>query len=111
MIVNININGEDKTFKFGLGFLGDLLDGLGMGFIELSNNLDNNPFKYIPLVMMYSYNASNEEKITIETLIEWLEADGGMHSVALGKFRESYVLSMTKNVPQIENLDKKKVKK
>jgi hypothetical protein len=109
MTTKINIEGQDREFGFGLGFLGDMLEGLDLGFIELSNRLDSNPFKYIPLAMLYSYNSVNEPKIDNDTLLQWLENDGGMHSNALKEFREGYVKSMTKNVPV--SASKKKIVK
>ena len=111
MVVLINIGGKDRSFKFGLGYLGNMLDYFNMGFVELSEKMDNNPFKYMTLAMLFSYNFANKEQITEDEFLDWLELDGGMHSEALVKFREYYILSMTKNVPVEDNANKKKVKR
>ena len=111
MIREIEINGKKEKFSFGLGYLGDMLFKLNMGFIEFGKVSDENPFKYTPIKMMHSFNYANNSEITEKDMVEMLESDGGMFSSAIEQFNICWMESMTKNVPISDNQDKKKVKK
>jgi hypothetical protein len=109
MTTKINIGGQEREFTFCLGMQGDILEDLNMGFIEFCSKVDSNPFKYRPIVMQYAYNYKNENKVELSTILDWIEQDGDIHSIALQKFNIAYTNYLTKNVP-IQDSKKKVVK-
>jgi len=107
---DIKLGNEVHSFSFGLGFVGDMLEELALDYIDFSQKIDGNPFKWIPITMLHSLNYGKANKWTIEQLLEVLEADGGFQSTALQDFKDTYILSLTKNVPTQPQDNKKKVK-
>ena len=41
----LNIGGQDRTFYFGLGFLGNLLEKENISFQDIDTKVKENPFK------------------------------------------------------------------
>lgn len=105
MIKEILIKGELKKFSFGLGFLGELFDGLGIDFMEFDAISAKNPMKYTPIKMQYSYNYANETNISIKEMLEMLDED--MFNPAIAEFNKFWQESLTKNVPTQEEPKKK----
>ena len=65
--LKLKINGNDYTFSFGLGFLGDLLAELDLQLDELMPLIHKNPYKFIPLMMFRSseyWNKRNDLETT-----------------------------------------------
>jgi len=52
--ISLNIGGELRTFYFGLGFLGNLLEKENIEFHEIQINLLKNSYKWMPLIMYHS---------------------------------------------------------
>lgn len=108
--ITLNIGGEDRTFYFGLGFLGNLLEKENIQFHEIDEKTKGNPFKWIPLIMFYScsfgYSRKNEfAPFDAFDVAEWIDEvgiDGSVVSDFFTAFRES----LTKDVPEA----KKKVR-
>jgi len=105
--LNLTINGKEIKFSFGLGFLGELIDDLDIGFDELFIKYDRNPFKYIPLIMFHSakFTAENNDKeidFTKNDLCNWIDDDGGLKNESMIKFSHAFIESINKDVPKEE---------
>jgi hypothetical protein len=107
---DIKLGNEVHSFSFGLGYIGDMLEFIGLDYVDFSDRVSMNPFKWMPIAMLHSLNYGKEEKWTIEQLMDVLEDDGGVNSASLQEFSNTYILSLTKNVPTQPQDNKKKVK-
>ena len=108
----LNIGGQDRTFHFGLGFLGNLLEETNTNMVDFDEKRLANPFKWVPLMMFHScaYGYIREGKevdFTLQNMIEWID-DTDVET--LQKFNEAFVNSLVKNVP-IDTSKKKVTKK
>ena len=115
--IELEIGGEKRGFRLGLGFLGGLLEDMDIGMTELSNKLSKNPFKTIPLMMYHSAICDLERKgepvdFTKFDIIDWIEElEGGFENKVVVDFLNAFTKSMTKDIPKEEKSDKKKVRK
>lgn len=109
--ITLNIGGQERTFHFGLGFLGNLLEETQTNMVDFDEKRTANPFKWVPLMMFHScaWGFIREGKnvhFTLQDMINWID-DTDVET--LQKFNDGFVNSLVKNVPeQPEN--KKKVK-
>jgi hypothetical protein len=104
MEATINIGGQDRKFAFGLGYFGEMLEILGVGFIEFDELQSKNPFKYTPIKMACSFNYANETDISSKEVLKWLNDD--IHHPAISEFNKHYIDSLVKNVPVTEKKTK-----
>lgn len=112
----IEIGGKERKFSFGLGFLGELLEHFDMSISELGEKSSKNPFKYEPLIMFVSARyaadlAGDTIDFTLNDFIGWIDDDGGIKGEKMLKFNEAFLKSLTYNVPEQPQENKKKVKK
>ena len=113
--ITLNIGGQDRIFYFGLGFLGNLIEKSGVGMHEIDAKIQENPFKWMPLIMFHSvafgYIRNNEEiPFTSFEVADWIDADGGFDSKVVIDFFAAFRQSLVKDVP-IDTKKKKKVTK
>lgn len=105
--VQLEINGEPKGFKFGLGFLGRFLEATGIKVDEMGEAIESNPFKTLP-IMVYESHRYNEERakreftLTLDDIIDWIDEDGGFNGKFITAFLNAWSLSMNKDVPKTE---------
>ena len=102
--VKITLHKTQFEFHFGLGFLGELLDDVGLGIDEIMESISKNPFKLVPIIMHSSakYSAmrkGDEFKYTVYDFIDMIDADGGIGSKPVEKFLTAFTNSMTQDVP------------
>ena len=107
----LNIGGQDRTFHFGLGFLGNLLEETNTNMVDFDEKRLANPFKWVPLMMFHScaWGRIRDGKtvdFTLQDMINWID-DTDVET--LQKFNEAFVNSLVKNVPE-QPVNKKKVK-
>jgi len=112
--ITLNIGGQDRTFYFGLGFLGNLLESENISIQEIGIKATANPYKWNPLIMYYScafgYVKLGEAiPFTSFDVTDWIEEAGGFESDVYKSFELAFSQSLTKDVP--ESKDKKKVTK
>ena len=74
----LNIGGQDRTFHFGLGFLGNLLENENIQLHEISAKLLKNSYKWMPLVMYHSlawgYIRKNENvPFDVLDIADWID--------------------------------------
>lgn len=117
-IVKIEIGGKDRDFSFGLAFFGEALEHFDMDVTELGLKLQNNPFKYQPLIMFISAKHAlelqgKEVDFSSSDVVSWIEnEDGGIRCEKVQQFDKAFAESLMKNVPKENETDsKKKVKK
>jgi len=113
--IELELGGEKRTFHFGLGFLGNLLESEKIAMSEIDAKLIENPFKWIPLIMYYScaygYVRNNETvPFNNYNFADWV-SELGMDSETVTSFFQAFTKSLTKDVPQDEDDKKKATKK
>ena len=111
--IELELGGEKRTFYFGLGFLGNLLEKENVGIGEIDDKLINNPFKWMPLIMYYSLawgytRKNNFVPFDVFDVTEWID-EVGIDDTIVVDFFSAFRQSLTKDVPVTEN--KKKVTK
>lgn len=110
--ITLNIGGQDHTFYFGLGFLGNLIEKSGVGMNEIDAKIAENPFKWIPEIMFHSLSfgfiRKNEPfEFTAFDIADWIDKDGGFDSENIKAFFDAFRQSLVKDVPE----QKKKTEK
>lgn len=113
--IELEIGGEKRTFYFGLGFLGNLLEKENVSVGEIDEKLVNNPFKWMPLIMYHSlawgYVKKNERPLfDAFDVQEWLD-DVGLDDTVVIDFFTAFRQSLVKDVPQTKEVKKKVTKK
>ena len=96
--IEIVLNERTLKCSFGLGFLGECLENLGLNVFEIGKKLDDNPFKWIPVLMYESAKYTDKDlNLSLEELIELLDTTDGNKEMA--KFLGAFVQSLNKDVP------------
>jgi len=113
--IKLNFGNEERTFYFGLGFLGNLLEKEDIGINEIDEKLINNPFKWMPLIMYYSlvfgYTRKNENApFDSFDVADWID-EIGMDDTVIVDFFTAFRQSLVKDVPQDKDVKKKATKK
>ena len=113
--IQLNLGGELRTFYFGLGFLGNLLEKENVSVGEIDEKLVNNPFKWMPLIMYHSlawgYVRNNEKPLfDVFDVQEWID-DVGLEDTVVIDFFTAFRQSLVKDVPEQKEIKKKVTKK
>ena len=111
----LNIGGKDRTFYFGLGFLGNFLEKTGIQMTEIDAKIKENPFKWIPEIMYHSlafgYIRKNEfPDFDAYDVAEWVD-EVGIDNTVISEFFEALKVSLTKDVPEQKEVKKKVTKR
>jgi len=114
--ITIKLNGKDILFRFGLGFLGDLLDDSGLTIDEIVRKLNENPFKIIPLMMYHSAKSAMEAEgkeidFNKYDIADWIDDAGGISSPEVVDFLNAFTSSLVKNVPKQDDSEEQKGEK
>jgi hypothetical protein len=107
--LKLTINGKEIEFYFGLGFLGEALDGIDISISELGAKVSENPYLYVPKLMYYSasygYKRKGQETpFSYFDLLDDIENDGGFSNDNLNTFLNKLTESMSMNVPKGEEV-------
>jgi hypothetical protein len=101
--IAIELDGKVYLCKFGLEFLGVLLDSLDMSVSEIGAKFDKNPFKWAPILMHKCLEFSNEDLgFTKSELVEMFDKDY-KNKEQLKQFITSFVKSLNPNLPEIDS--------
>lgn len=97
--IDIQIDGVSYHCPFGLEFLGECLENLGLNVHQIGEKLDNNPFKWIPTLMYESIKLDKGElEFTYKEFVNKLDEDeNGQKTMAA--FLGAFVDSLRKDVP------------
>jgi len=119
--IEIELGGKLRTFIFGLGFLGEILDYLNTDVKGLGEMMERNPFKTIPAILYFGHKSELETTkrvvdFTFNDVCRWLEELEGSYSHPdIEKVLAHMITSMRRNVPglnevytQMENEESKK---
>lgn len=111
--INIELSGKNIECRFGLYFIGDLLEATGKTLDEVIGGLNTNPFKTIPLIMFHSANYAAIRKgeelgFDMYDLSDMIDESGGFDSKPIKDFLDAFTMSLTKNVPKQPKSAKKK---
>lgn len=111
--MKIEFGGEVRTFYFGLGFLGLFIDKTSSNINTLEKDVQENPFKVLPLLMYYSllYGCLRNDttpNFTPFSVADWMDEEGGMQSKPVLDFMAGLSASMNAGLP-VEKAVKKKV--
>ena len=115
-VIEKTIGGEKRAFRFGLGFLGEILDELDTDISGFGAKLVKNPFKVVPLILYYSYKSECEIQsrtldITLGDVYNWLEKYEGSYSHPdVNDILELMMDSVMKYIPKYEGSSEDPVK-
>ena len=114
--IELELGGEKRTFYFGLGFLGNLLEKENITIQEIGLKATGNPYKWNPLIMYYSCAFGYERKgeivpFDLFDVTEWIEDVGGFESEQYRLFEKAFTDSLIKDVPEQKENKKKATKK
>jgi hypothetical protein len=133
----LNLGGQDRTFYFGLGFLGNFLEKTGVQMTDIDAKIKENPFKWIPEIMYHSlafgyirknefpvfdaYDVAewiDEETETVEVEIPFFNKHTGLFETKkelskkiISDFFVALRQSQTKDVPEQKEVKKKVTKR
>lgn len=108
------IGGKVRGFRFGLGFLGDILEHFDtdiMGFGEL---LTKNPYKCVPNVLYYAHQRDCEKKeipfdVKKSDVIDWIdEIENGVNNKNIVEALRLIVDVVKKHLPKVEGSEGEK---
>lgn len=135
--IELELGGEKRTFYFGLGFLGNLLEKENILLEEINEKLLKNSYKWMPLIMYHSlawgyikkgepvlFDAVDvadwiddlEEFEEVEVVIK-INEDGTKETTkvplqtVVRRFFKAFWESINKNVPEQKDGKKKVTKK
>jgi len=100
-------------YYLGLGFLNEVVTGTGKQLNELSAESDE---LLMPKLIYYSrlYACKRlglNTDFTLDDVFEYIDDNGGMGGQFFKDWFNAYIIAMTKDVPQDDSEDKKKVTK
>jgi hypothetical protein len=94
--LKLKLGGEERTFTFGIIFLGNVLERLDFDYNELLIKSSKNPFKYAPILMYESLKNTAERdgrntNFTERDLIGWLESEETMGADKIVQFIQAFM--------------------
>lgn len=114
-VIEKNIGGEKRAFRFGLGFLGEILETLDTDIVGLGQAMVKNPFKVVPLMLYLGYKSECEVQdrvcdITIKDVNNWLEVEGSYDTPEVNDIIGVMSTSVLKYIPKapVEETEPKK---
>lgn len=101
----IKIGGKERTFHFGMGFLGLFIENTDTTMETLETDISKNPFKVLPELMYYSLSYGYirkdlEVKFNKYDVSDWIDEDGGVDSKSVTEFINKLGESMNPNLPK-----------
>lgn len=102
--IQIEINGINRGFKFGVWVLGQLINKEGLKLDSIKEQVSSDPISFYVNVMYYSalWNCSRsktEPDFDKEDVYEWIDDLGGIGSPELVKLQEVFSQSLSGDVP------------
>lgn len=98
--IELEIGGEKRGFRFGLGCLGEMLDVLNIGMDDLQAYINRNPIKGIPVAIYCAAKCHLEDKdqkpdFSKNDVSDWiLELEGGIGGPDVEKLMGEFAKSL-----------------
>jgi hypothetical protein len=114
--IKLKLNKKQRTFTFGLIYLGEVLERLDIDYNSLLNKVSKNPFKYAPILMFESLRNTyriNKESVdfTEDDLVNWLEKEDLLGVDLMLKFVHAFMGTNENPTPvEVNNSDDVKKK-
>jgi len=104
-VAKIRLGGKDRTFHFGMGFLGLFIENTTTTMESLEEDMSKNPFKVLPELMYYSlvYGfVRNDIKPDFSKydVSDWIDENGGVDSASVKSFIDLLGKSMNPDLPK-----------
>lgn len=101
----ILLGGKERTFHFGMGFLGMFIENTDTTMETLEIDIAKNPFKVLPQLMYYSmaYNFMRNElapDFNRFDVADWIDEDGGIEAPSVKLFIDLLGKSMNPKLPK-----------
>ena len=116
--LKLELGGKERTFTFGIVFIGEVLERLDIDYNELLQKCIKNPFKYAPILMYESLKNTNvrigkELDFTENDLVGWLESEELLGSDKIIKFIQAFLGTNDNKTPEkmVEEVEEGSVKK
>jgi len=111
----LELGGKERTFYFGLGFLGMLIENTSSTLETLEGDIKTNPFKVIPELMFYSLKYGYVRKdlqpdFNKYDVSDWIDDEGGFESKVVLDFMDGLGESMDPKLPEDKTVKKNKVR-
>lgn len=100
----ISVGDQSIEFRFGLAFVGEYIEKMGMTADEIDEKLEENPFKYVPALMYESYSFAfrvREEvpKMNFYEFCDMIDDHGGVQSEFVRSFLNGFTESFGVDLP------------
>ena len=99
------MKGTPRNFHFGTGFIGEVIEKLNIGFEDLQNAVNKNPYKTIPVLLYESHRWACvvdgvECEMRLPDMVTAIDAEGGVGGEKVLEFLRAFGKSRTKDVPE-----------
>lgn len=114
--LKLKLGGKERTFTFGIVFLGELLERLDLDYNSMLVKVSKNPFKYAPILMHESLintekRLGKEVDFTENDIVGWLEKEELMGVDIMLAFINAFMGTQDNKTPVASDEDEKDVKK
>lgn len=101
------MGGKPRPFHFGIGFIGNAIDRLGVAADEMEAYINRNPIRAIPVLMWEAHSwwyesqePPRKPELTRDEFYELIEETGGIGSPTVLEFTEAMNRARTRHVPK-----------
>ena len=107
--IEFQIGGKLRGFKFGIGFLGDILKHYDVDIIGFGDLISKNPFSVLPAILYYGHYHDIVRKggaidFKLYTVEDWVEdIENPMNDANMVSVTERCINSVIKYLPKNEN--------
>lgn len=113
--IKLNLGNEERTFSFGIIYLGNVLERLDVDYNTMLEKVSKNPFKYAPILMFESLkNTQNrigkDVDFTENDIVDWLEKENLLGVDIMLKFINAFMGTQENKTP-VNEVDSDNVKK
>lgn len=105
--ITIEMDGTPRTFHFGVGFIGAMLEVLDTDIKGFQTAVGKNPFKVVPMMMLEAHKLAcwldeAEPTLTKMDVVRFIDGDGGIPGPNVQKFLAAFGASQNKDTPKPE---------
>lgn len=113
MRLTVELGGSPRTIHLGVGAIGNGLRALGVNMADFFDELTQNPYHMVPVMMYEGYRFNKwleddqerpireiEMDCTLKDFIRWISEIPDTQDGPMSRWISAYVESRTKNVPK-----------